>query len=262
MKPVLLNVIHAVATLGVALGALASCASTEYMNEGPGQPSDRASGSVPRGAIGVCKRPSSKRPPIVNPELWEHARPCTSRTPRAFIRLGYGESPSGAPVPEADREVETILDGIKQGRDADKGNAALVGMLRGLRDRASRDRELSTRVGRETARTTACDLTYMLNVMEPEHQKLARGSTCAANAYDPERKTEVCLFDTSTTEAVWLTSAWDCVATVNSAGDDRSCHRLCAYDDYCAKQVACAAPDIDLVMCTMGVCLPEPRAGF
>ena len=56
---------------------------------------------------------------------------------------------------------------------------------------------------------------------------------------------------------MWLTSAWSCVTHTGAVGEEQSCYRLCAYDDYCARQVSCAAPDIDLLLCTLGVCLPE-----
>ena len=81
-------------------------------------------------------------------------------------------------------------------------------------------------------------------------------------AYDPKVRSEVCLFDVNSDEAVWLTSSWSCVTHSGAIGEDSSCFRKCAYDDYCAKQVSCAAPDIDLLLCSMGVCLAEPRAGI
>jgi hypothetical protein len=34
---------------------ISSCSSTEFSREPPGQPTDRASGSVPPGLLGVCK---------------------------------------------------------------------------------------------------------------------------------------------------------------------------------------------------------------
>ena len=75
-------------------------------------------------------------------------------------------------------------------------------------------------------------------------------------------RAEVCLFDTNRDEVVWLTSSWSCVTHSGSLGDDTSCFQLCGYDDYCAKQVNCTAPDVDLLLCAMGVCLPEPKAGI
>lgn len=244
-----------------ALASLASasgCASTEFFNEGPGQPSDRASGTVPAGSIGVCKRPLSKKPPIVNAELWEHAPPCTGKTPPSYIRLGYGQRIAGSDVP-ADQQLDKIMASLREAPKEDGGNAQFVSMIRSIRDAAIKDRDMRFRVAKETARTGVCDYSYMLDTMGKEHDRLFSGDKCAAYAYDPKAKHEACLFDTQNAEAVWLTSAWDCVTFTNSAGEELSCHRLCAYDDYCARQVSCAAPDIDLLLCTIGICLPEPR---
>jgi hypothetical protein len=80
--------------------------------------------------------------------------------------------------------------------------------------------------------------------------------------YDPAVRDEVCLFDTKRDEVVWLTSSWSCVTRSNVMGQDTSCYRWCAYDDYCAKHVTCSAGDIDLLLCSMGICLPEARAGI
>ena len=70
------------------------------------------------------------------------------------------------------------------------------------------------------------------------------------------------LFDTTRDEVVWLTSSWSCATHTGALGEHTSCFQLCAYDDYCAKQVSCSAPDIDLLLCAMGVCIPEPRVGI
>lgn len=252
----------AAAALATFWLAAAGCASTEFFNEGPGQPSDRASGSVPPGSLGVCKRAFSKKPPIVNAQLWEDAPPCTLKTPPDFIRLGYGAGAMGAATPEADKQMDKILEALRQAPKEETGNSQFVGLMRNLRDQAGKDRDLRSRVAKETARSSACDFTYMLNTMGKEHDKLFQGNKCAAFAYDPKQKTEACIFDTTSAEAVWVTGGWDCVVFTNAAGDEMSCHRLCSYDDYCARQVGCAAPDLDLLLCTMGVCLPEPRAGF
>lgn len=58
----------------------------------------------------------------------------------------------------------------------------------------------------------------------------------------------------------WLTSSFDCMTRVNPA-QAQSCHALCAYDDYCVRQVSCTATDVDLMLCAAGVCMPEPRTG-
>jgi hypothetical protein len=98
--------------------------------------------------------------------------------------------------------------------------------------------------------------------MVKERSRLDAGNTCSVEAYDQKQRNEKCLFDVARSDAVWVSSAWDCVAHINELGDEQSCHRLCAYDDYCTRQVSCAASDLDLLLCVMGVCLPEQRAGF
>jgi hypothetical protein len=246
--------------LAVGLGAVSGCATTEFYNEGPGQPSDRATGAVPAGAIGVCKKPKTRRPPIVSQQLWDDARVCTGRTPAGHIRLGYGKE--GADDKVADQQMEKMLEALRDGTKDEGGNAKVVAMLKQVRDAASKDPELKSRVSRESSRGEACDFTYLLNTMVKERGKLEPGQTCAAEAYDPKAKGETCLFDTGRAEGVWLTSSWDCVTHSGALGQEQSCHRLCAYDDYCARQVSCAASDVDLLLCAMGVCLPEQRAGF
>src|SRR4051794_38467325 len=107
------------------LGLVGGCASTEFFNEGPGQPSERASVELPKGAIGVCKVPLSKRSPIVNEKLWQDAPPCTPRTPERSIRLGYGAVGAGA-TPDA----EALLAALREGQKEDGGNTQLVAAIR------------------------------------------------------------------------------------------------------------------------------------
>ena len=92
----------AAASFVAALGA--GCAGTEFPNEGPGQPYDRATAAVPIGMVGVCKRPFSRRPPLVNPTLWEHAKSCKTDTPKSFVRIGYGHESNV----EAQRKIERM----------------------------------------------------------------------------------------------------------------------------------------------------------
>jgi hypothetical protein len=264
-----MNVTRIAATLGWAAGAflglgviVAGCAtSTEFYYEGPGQPADRATGTVPDGVIGVCRLPNTARPLIADQKLWEHARTCTARTPPRFIRLGY--SPVAA-TNEADalKEQEKILATLKEGQKDDGGNNTLMTLMRTLHERGLRDTALRDRVSRQTTHDGICDYTYLLNTMARQREKLAKGEKCAARAYDTAARAETCLFDTSHEEAVWLTSSWSCVTHTGALGTESSCFRMCAYDDYCAKHVSCATPDVDLTMCALGVCVPEPRAGL
>jgi hypothetical protein len=249
----------------VGLGASAASAgcstSTEFYNEGPGTPADRATGTVPDGVIGVCRQPNTARPIIADQKLWEHARTCNPRTPARFIRLGY--SPVAA-TSEADalKEQEAILAAVKEGQREDGGNNRLVALMRTLHERGLKDSALRDRVSRQTTRDYICDYTYLLNTMARQRQKLAPTETCAAHAYDSTARAETCLFDVSHDEVVWLTSSWSCVTHTGALGTESSCFRMCSYDDYCAKYVSCATPDVDLALCALGVCVPEPRAGL
>ena len=252
------------AKLGVAAGALlglgvlsAGC-STEFINEGPGVPSDRSTGTVPEGVNGVCRQPNTARPIIADQKLWEHARTCTPRTPARFIRLGY--TPAGASS-EADalKEQEGILAILKDGAK-DDGNNKLVSLMRALHERGLKDPALAERVSRQTTHDYICDYSYLLNTMARQREKLAHGEKCTARAYDTVLR-ETCprrrhLHE----EAVWLTSSWSCVTHTGALGAESSCFRMCAYDDYCAKHVSCGTPDVDLTMCALGVCVPEARA--
>lgn len=253
----------AIVGAGICASVVWGCSYTQFYYEGPGSPSDRASGVVPDGSLGVCRIPSSKRPPIVNEKLWEDSRPCSAQTPDRFIRIGYGPGLAGAVTDaDADKNMERLLNVLREGQKEDVGNNQVVSTLRNLHDYGLRDPELRDRVSRETARSSVCDYTYLLNTMSRERGKLAQGDRCAAQAFDGKARTEVCLFDTARDEVVWLTSSWSCATHSGAIGEHTSCFQLCAYDDYCAKQVSCSAPDIDLLLCAMGVCIPEPRAGI
>jgi hypothetical protein len=229
------------------------CQSTQFYNEGPGQPNDRAGGAVPIGMVGVCKRPFTRRPPIVNPSLWEHAKLCKSDTPKSYVRLGFGHENA----PEAQRKMDRMMEALRAGTNEDSGNTTVLAMLRTIRADGENDVWLKDRVNRESARIEPCDFTYLLNTMEGQSERLKNGDRCAVYAYDQTDRREVCLFDTQVEEAVWLTSAWACVTQTGVIGKGESCHKLCAYDDYCSRQTSCVAPDIDLTLCAMGVCLPE-----
>jgi hypothetical protein len=248
----------ALGALGAAsfvVAAMAGCSSTEFHNEGPGQPYDRASGAVPVGTVGVCKRPFTKRPPLVNPVLWEHAKVCKTDTPKSFVRLGYGHETNT----EAERKIERMMEALREGPKTEGGNTTVLAMLRQIRSEGENDKWLRDRIQRESARTEPCDFSYFLNTMEGQAQRLKNGDRCAVYAYDQVDKQEVCLFDTKVEEAVWLTSAWACTTDRGVVGKGESCHKLCAFDDYCTRQASCTAPDIDLALCALGVCVPTPE---
>lgn len=235
----------------------ASCASTEYHAEPPGEPAGRGSASVPSGAIGVCKRADTKRPPVVSEALWENARPCTPRTPPEHIRLGYSDKDD----PEVEKQIESVLSALKEGQKEDGGNNTMLSAVRGVRQRAVDIPTLRDRVSRDSTSGGTCDFTYLLNTMSKAREKIERDS-CTADVYDVKELKQVCLFDAGKPEASWLTSGWACLMNVRALGSDQSCHRLCAYDDYCMKQVSCAGADIDLLLCAMGICLPVQRGSY
>jgi hypothetical protein len=133
--------------------------------------------------------------------------------------------------------------------------------LRTVQRQALEDESLASRVERASGRTLACDYSYLLNTTQKQYAKV-ESDPCPAYAYDPKLRTDVCLFDLNVKDALWLTSAWGCLAFTETLGEGHSCHRLCAYDDYCSSQVSCAQPDFDLALCVMGVCLPEKVAGI
>ena len=243
----------------VPLSTGLSCASTEYFPEGSGVPTDRASGAVPAGSLGACKRPGTKRPVLVSQQLWDDIKPCAPSTPVGWVRLGYGRAvPNDA---EADKQAEVLLQSVRDAQKPETGNSQFSATLRSLRTQALKDEALRDRVSRDPVQQT-CDPGYLLSTMAKERAKLEQGRPCAAEVYDPKQRTEVCLFDTGRAEASWLGASWDCLTHTGAVGQEESCHRLCGYDDYCAQQVSCSASDVDLVLCSLGVCLPEARAGF
>ena len=249
-------------TLATFYGVLAwGCATTtEFQYEGPGWPSDRAKGTVPEGMLGVCRVANTTRPVLVDERLWEHARTCTPNTPARFIRLGFAPTASMNEA-DASREQEKYLAALRDGAKSEGGNIQLVSLIRALHERGLRDPLLHNRVSRQTTKDGVCDYSYLLNTMASQHERLAKGDKCTAHAYDTAARAEVCLFDTARPEGVWLTSSWSCVAHTGALGEAESCYRLCGYDDYCAKHVSCSEPDVDLLLCALGVCVPEPRAG-
>ena len=157
------------------------------------------------------------------------------------------------------KEIRKALREAKLEKD---GNARMLRLLRTVHRWAQEDDELRVRLERASGRPFPCDYTHLFDTVEPTYAKLAKGESCTAWAYDPRRQAEQCLFDTRLEEAVWLTSVWGCMAFTETRGEGESCYRLCDYDDYCAAQVACAAADFDLVLCALGVCLPEKVAGI
>lgn len=247
--------------LPVTVGA-AGCASTEYVNEGPGHPTPRASGALPPGALGVCKQPLTKRPPIVSEELWAHAKACTPNTPASYIRLGYAKDGSAGADPEAEQLAERVLAALAEGTKPEGGNNQMMSAIRAVRAYASKSDELRDRVAQDSPTEQGCDVTYMLNTMSAARSKLSPGDACTAEVFDPEARAEVCLFDKERPEALWISSGWSCMTFTGAIGQEASCHRLCGYDDYCARQVYCAAGDIDLLLCALGVCLPLPTSGI
>ncbi len=258
-KAVRLLIITAL-TLGTSVLAL-GCESTQFFDEGPGQPTQRASGRAPAGSIGACRVGFSRRPPIVNKALWDNLKTCGPKTPSRYLRLGYGRT-MGNEDPTLEWRMRTIMEALKTGESENDGNAKMLGMLRTVRRLALNDAELSARVERASGRTFACDYTYLLNATNKEYQKLDQGDPCPAYAYDPKLRQEVCLFEPQIKEARWITSPWSCMAFTGTVGEGGSCYRLCSYDDYCAAQVNCAQPDFNLVLCALGVCMPESVVGI
>ncbi|AUX42919.1 hypothetical protein SOCE26_043590 [Sorangium cellulosum] len=245
----------------VGIAGAAGCASTEYVNEGPGQPTPRASGSLPPGSQGACKEPFTKRPPIVSEELWAHTKLCTARTPASFIRLGYAKDGSAGADPEAEQLAERVLAALAEGARPEGGNNQVMSAIRAVRAYAVRKDELRARIARESPAEQACDVSYLLNTMSAARSKLEGGDACTAEVFDPETRADVCLFDAKRPEGLWLSSGWSCMTFTGALGNEASCHQLCGYDDYCARQVYCATGDINLLLCALGVCLPEPSAG-
>ncbi len=250
-------------TLLSAAVALVGCPgrSTIFFDEGPGQASDRASGKAPAGTLAACKVRDSKRPPLVNPVLWPHLKVCTSRTPRRYLRLGYSRvEGKGAPDVDAERRLRSMLEGVKLGMTDAKGNVKLLGAVRALHQEALHVPALSNRVERNSARLQACDYARFLNTADARRKQ--GDDACPVYAYDPSMRRETCLFDTQLPAAMWLTSGWECVAFTDTVGEGGSCHRMCSYDDYCTAQAGCTASDFSLIMCALGVCLPDKVAGL
>ena len=249
------------AWLGVTV-IVAGCPATQFINEGPGQATDAASGRVPSGAIGACRVRFSERPPLVNKALWDNLPRCTPRTPRRYLRVGFGRDLDGKRVEQAKGNVDAIMAALKAGAEDKSGNVRMSRMLRTVQQQGLGDVRLSARVERATGRSFPCDYTYLLNTTDKQYSKLASGDTCPAYAFDPKTRRNQCLFDTSMSETTWLTSAWSCLAFTDTVGEGQSCYRLCSFDDYCAAQVSCAAPNFDLVLCALGVCTPERVRGL
>ncbi|MFO0553201.1 MAG: hypothetical protein U0271_32735 [Polyangiaceae bacterium] len=248
------------ALLGLAgvTGAL-GCGSTEFHTEQLGEQENKTWAAVPVGMVGVCRRPYTLRPPIVNQSLWDHALVCKTTTPKEYVRLGFGNVNNAESTARSDRMMKALREGP---RTPDKdgnggGNTEIVSMLRTVRQEGLTDPYLVSRVARESARTSECDYSYLFNTMETQFTKLHNGDKCAVYAYDQVDKKQVCLFNTELHEATWLTSTWSCTTRTGNVGKGESCLRLCAYDDYCAQQVSCAVFDVDLTLCALGVCLPE-----
>jgi len=245
------------ASLTALAALLIGCPKTEFFNEGSGQPGDRATGKAPPGSVGACRLPNTKRPPLVNQALWDNLRNCNRRTPRRYLRVGYSRRLGGGIV-EAERQMQYVLEALKQAETEKDGNVRMVTMLRAVRRAAKTDVRLKARVERASGRTFACDYAYLLNTTRKRYDKISTvEDPCPAYAYDPKKRTDVCLFDVNLEEARWLTSSWTCMAFTETVGEGASCQRLCDYDDYCSAQVSCGQPDFDLTMCALGVCLPE-----
>jgi hypothetical protein len=237
----------------------AGCPATQFPDEGPGQPSDWESGLAPDGLIGVCREPLTKRPPLVNAELWEHMRRCDSKTLRRYLRIGYGKA--DAPEDPSERRMAAILEALRHGSSETDGNLKMLSMVRSVKSELGGDQKYASRIERASGRTFACDYSYLFSTAE-KRRKAASDDACPAYAFDAKEKREVCLFDMTLQEARWLTSAWGCLAFTDTVGEGGSCHRLCDYDDHCSAQVSCAAADFDLTLCALGVCVPEKTAGI
>jgi hypothetical protein len=193
--------------------------------------------------------------------VWDHAKTCSPKTPLSYLRLGYARAGSAGQDPEVEQLVERFLTAAPDAMKVDGGNNVMTSSIRSVRTYAAKNDALRDRVARESPSEHVCDFTYLLNTMSVTRSKLKPDDPCTAKVFDPEQRKDVCLFDMSRPDVTWLTSGWDCVTFTGALGNEQSCYRLCGYDDYCARQVYCAAPDLDLVLCTMGVCLPEQRRG-
>jgi len=249
----------ALGVMAAGVAVASGCPATQFPDEGPGQPSDWVSGKAPPGLLGVCREALSKRPPLVNPDLWAHLRRCDKKTPRRYLHLGYGTTEGDDSA--ADRRMASMLDALRASATEKDGNLKMLSMVRSVQGEFANDPRYASRIERASGRTFACDYAYLFATAEKQRETLG-ADACPAYAYDPKERREVCLFDMSLREARWLTSAWSCLAFTETVGEGGSCHRLCAYDDHCSAQVGCSAPDFDLSLCALGVCLPEKVAGI
>jgi hypothetical protein len=247
-------------TFAACAALLAGCPETSFPDEGSGQPSDRSRGKAPPGSIGVCKIPFSRRPPIINESLWINIERCNKRTPRRYTRLGYSHVRRPLDDDEAKR-VQYVMEELRRAQTEEDPNTRMILMTRAVKQMGKDDPKLKARIERMNARTFACDYAYLLNTTRTEFAKV-QNDNCPAYAYDPKLRRDVCMFDLKKPEAAWLTSSWACLGFTDTVGEGESCHRMCAYDDYCAAQISCAQPDFDLVMCALGVCMPEEVAGL
>lgn len=239
---------------------LVGCPETSFPDEGSGQPSDRALGKAPPGSIGVCKERFSRRPPIISEQLWNNVAECNKRTPRRYVRLGYSTT-LRAPTDEEARRLEYVMGELQKAQQEPDPNTRMILMTRAVKQSARDDAKLKARIERMDSRTFACDYAYMLNTTKREYAKV-QSDPCPAYAFDPKLRRDVCMFDLAVPEARWLVSAWACLGFTDTVGEGESCHRMCAYDDYCSAQIGCSQPDFDLVMCALGVCMPEEVAGL
>jgi len=250
----------ATALMATGLLSLAGCPRTVFYDEGPGQPSDRASGKAPPGSVGACKVPDTARPVLVDEQLWRNLDPCNKRTPRRYLRIGY--RPDAVDASGVARK-QLILEGLEAASKEDAGNIKMVTMLRTIRRIAEQDEYLKSRVERASGRSQPCDYAYLFSTTREHYEKVGDdASGCAAKVFDPKLRRDRCLFDENLPQTRWLTSAWSCLAFTETVGEGSSCYRLCAFDDHCAAQTSCAQPDFDLMLCTLGICMPEAVAGI
>ncbi|MEM1032260.1 MAG: hypothetical protein AAGN82_18080 [Myxococcota bacterium] len=245
-------------------GSIAGCPRTTFYDEGPGQPSDRALGVAPPGTIGACRVPDTERPVLVDAGLWEDLDDCNKRTPRRYLRLGVEPTGVGATSAGGEERKRLILEGLAAAEREEQGNLKMLTMLRAVRQIAAGDERLKGRVERASGRSQPCDYAYLFKTMRKADSAAASGAdgTCAVLVFDPKLRRERCLFDRSVPEGSWLTGAWPCLAFTETVGEGQSCYQRCAFDDYCASQTSCAQPDFDLVLCALGICMPESVAGI
>ncbi len=246
--------------LAATSALLIGCPETSFPDEGSGQPSDRSLGKAPPGSIGVCRLRFARRPPIVSEQLWNNTKECNKRTPRRYVRLGYS-STLRPPDDEESRRLAYVMDELRKAQAEKDPNTRMILMTRAVKQSGASDEKLRARIERMDSRTFACDYGYLLNTTRTEYAKV-QSDPCPAYAFDATLRRDQCLFDLEVPEARWLVSSWACLGFTDTAGEGESCHRLCAYDDYCSGQVSCAQPDFDLVMCALGVCMPEEVAGL